>query len=138
MPGLHGDGLVGGASYFDAQVAYPERLVVENVRDAVAHGAELVTYARVTRIVIERGRATGVEWQARTGAAARVRRSSSTRPGRGSTKCSVRSGSALDRRHEGQSSDRRAVSGRAALRACTSRPAPTRGRFSFCRGTSYS
>ena len=50
MPGLNGDGLVGGASYYDAQVRYPERLVVENVRDAVAHGAVLETHARVTRV----------------------------------------------------------------------------------------
>ena len=31
-------GLVGGASYYDAQARFPERLVVENVRDAVANG----------------------------------------------------------------------------------------------------
>ena len=41
MPGLNADGLVGGASYYDAQARYPERLVVENVRDAVANGATL-------------------------------------------------------------------------------------------------
>jgi glycerol-3-phosphate dehydrogenase len=67
MPGLNPDGLVGGASYYDAQVRYPERLVVENVRDAVAHGAALATYTRVTRIRVERGRATGVEWQTASG-----------------------------------------------------------------------
>ena len=43
MPGLNPDGLVGGASYYDAQVRYPERLVLENVRDAVEHGAVLQT-----------------------------------------------------------------------------------------------
>ena len=43
MPGLNPDGLVGGASYYDAQVRYPERLVIENVRDAVAHGTKLAT-----------------------------------------------------------------------------------------------
>jgi len=67
MPGLNGDGLVGGASYYDGQVRYPERLVVENVRDAVAHGAVLETHARVTRVVVERGRATGIEWQSAHG-----------------------------------------------------------------------
>jgi glycerol-3-phosphate dehydrogenase len=67
LPGLNRDGLVGGASYFDAQVRYPERLVVENVRDAVDHGAVLETYARVTRVRVERGRATGVEWQSARG-----------------------------------------------------------------------
>ncbi len=67
LPGLNRDGLVGGASYYDAQVRYPERLVVENVRDAVAHGAELRTYTRVTRIRVAAGRATGVDWQAAGG-----------------------------------------------------------------------
>lgn len=67
MPGLNPDGLVGGASYYDAQVRYPERLVVENVRDAVEHGAVLATYTRVTRVRVERGRAAGVEWQSAQG-----------------------------------------------------------------------
>ena len=67
MPGLNPEGLVGGASYFDAQVRYPERLVVENVRDAVEHGAVLETYTRVTRVRVERGRAAGVEWQSARG-----------------------------------------------------------------------
>ena len=67
MPGLNPDGLVGGASYYDAQVRYPERLVVENVRDAVEHGAKLLTYTRVTRVRVERGRAIGVEWQSPQG-----------------------------------------------------------------------
>jgi glycerol-3-phosphate dehydrogenase len=65
MPGLNPDGLVGGASYYDAQVRYPERLVLDNVRDAIDHGAVLATYTRVTRIRVERGRATGVDWESR-------------------------------------------------------------------------
>jgi glycerol-3-phosphate dehydrogenase len=68
LPGLNADGLVGGASYFDAQIRYPERLVIENVRDAVAHGAELKSYTRVTRVRVEAGRVTGVEWRTSTGA----------------------------------------------------------------------
>jgi glycerol-3-phosphate dehydrogenase len=68
MPGLNSDGLVGGASYYDAQVRYPERLVLENVRDAVAHGAAVATYTRVTGVRVERGRAVGVEWQSARGA----------------------------------------------------------------------
>ena len=67
MPGLNPDGLVGGASYYDAQVRYPERLVVENVRDAVASGAVLETYTHVTRVRVERGNATGVDWQSARG-----------------------------------------------------------------------
>jgi glycerol-3-phosphate dehydrogenase len=68
LPGLNREGLVGGASYYDAQVRFPERLVVENVRDAVAHGAVLKTYTRVTGIRVEAGRATGVDWQTAAGA----------------------------------------------------------------------
>jgi glycerol-3-phosphate dehydrogenase len=67
MPGMNPDGLVGGASYYDAQVRYPERLVLENVRDAVEHGAMLETYARVTRLRVENGRAIGVEWTSARG-----------------------------------------------------------------------
>ena len=67
MPGLSRDGLVAGAAYFDAQCAFPERLVVENVRDAVDHGAVLMTYTEVTRIRVEGGRATGVEWRTTDG-----------------------------------------------------------------------
>jgi len=69
LPALSSDGLVGGASYFDAQARYPERLVVENALDAAANGAVVKTYTRVTRIVVESGRATGVEWRTADGTA---------------------------------------------------------------------
>lgn len=69
VPGLRSDDLVAGASYYDAQARFPERLVVENVRDAVRHGARLATYTRVTRIRVEQGRATGVDWVTRDGVA---------------------------------------------------------------------
>jgi glycerol-3-phosphate dehydrogenase len=68
VPGLNAAGLVGGASYYDAQVTYPERLVVENVRDAVAAGAQLRTNTRVTGVRLERGRAIGVDWRTAEGA----------------------------------------------------------------------
>jgi glycerol-3-phosphate dehydrogenase len=67
LPGLRADGLVGGASYFDAQARYPERLVLENVRDAVQHGARLMTYTQVTRIRVDAGRVAGVDWRAADG-----------------------------------------------------------------------
>jgi glycerol-3-phosphate dehydrogenase len=67
LPGLDGADLVGGASYYDAQARYPERLVVENVRDAVANGARLMTYTRVTRVRVEAGRVAGVEWRNSSG-----------------------------------------------------------------------
>jgi glycerol-3-phosphate dehydrogenase len=67
LPGLNSEGLAGGASYFDAQARYPERLVVENALDAAANGAVVKTYTRVTRIVVDAGRATGVEWRTAAG-----------------------------------------------------------------------
>ncbi len=67
LPGLNPVDLTGGASYYDAQARYPERLVVENVRDAVANGATLKTYTRVTRIRVASGCVTGVEWRTARG-----------------------------------------------------------------------
>jgi len=67
LPGLNTRGLVGGAFYFDAQVAFPERLVVENLRDATEHGAELATYTRVTRLLVRGRQIQGVRWQDRSG-----------------------------------------------------------------------
>lgn len=72
LPGLAAEGLVGGACYFDAQVAFPERLVVENLLDAAAHGAAVMTHTKATRIVVEAGRVTGVEWREARGATGRV------------------------------------------------------------------
>jgi len=54
--------LLGSALYFDAQVEFAERLVVENALDARDRGAEVVTYAPVTRIIAENGAVTGVEF----------------------------------------------------------------------------
>jgi glycerol-3-phosphate dehydrogenase len=68
LPGLNPDGLVGGASYYDAQLRYPERLVVENVHDALGNGAKLMTYTCVTRVRVDAGRAVGVEWKSAYGA----------------------------------------------------------------------
>lgn len=67
LPGLAADGLVGGAHYFDAQARFPERLVLENVIDAVEHGAELATYTRATDIRVDDGAVSGVGWQDRAG-----------------------------------------------------------------------
>lgn len=58
-PGLNPEGLSGAAQYFDAQVEFAERLVVENALSARERGAEVVTYAPVTKIVAE-----GVEFVA--------------------------------------------------------------------------
>jgi glycerol-3-phosphate dehydrogenase len=69
LPGISSVDLVGGASYFDAQARFPERLVVENLRDAVANGAQLRTYTRATRVVVDAGSVTGVEWRTAGGVA---------------------------------------------------------------------
>jgi len=45
-PGLRAEGLRGGASYGDGQVQLVERLCVENVLDAAAHGATVLNHAR--------------------------------------------------------------------------------------------
>ena len=49
-PGLCADGLKGGARYYDAQVTFAERLVVENVIDAALNGVDVRNYAPVTNV----------------------------------------------------------------------------------------
>lgn len=61
-PGLQPDGLVGAAVYYDAQVEFAERLVIENALSAVAHGATVITYARVDKLIVEDGKVRGVEF----------------------------------------------------------------------------
>ena len=61
-PGLNPEGLVGSALYYDAQVAFPERLVAANVQSARELGAEVLTHTRVTNFAVEDGRVSGVEF----------------------------------------------------------------------------
>lgn len=61
-PGLGRQGLLGAALYHDAQVEFAERLVLENALDAAFRGAVVITHAPATRIVVENGAATGVEF----------------------------------------------------------------------------
>ncbi len=61
-PGLQHDGLLGAARYYDAQVEYAERLVLENLLAARAAGADIRTYAEVTRIDIDNGTVSGLEY----------------------------------------------------------------------------
>lgn len=58
-PGLRSTGLRGGALYYDAQIAYPERLCVENLLDAADHGARVANYARVEGFLREGERIAG-------------------------------------------------------------------------------
>ena len=62
-PGLCNDGLLGAAVYFDAQVEFAERLVLENALSAVTHGATVLTYARVEKLIIEDGEVRGVDYR---------------------------------------------------------------------------
>jgi glycerol-3-phosphate dehydrogenase len=55
-PGLLQDELRAAACYYDAQVTFAERLVLENVLAARAAGAEISTYSEVTGIGIRGGR----------------------------------------------------------------------------------
>jgi len=61
-PGLNPDGLLGSALYYDAQVEFPERLVMENVLSARELGAEILTHTRMTNLAVEDGKVSGVEF----------------------------------------------------------------------------
>lgn len=61
-PGLNPDGLRAAARYYDAQVVFPERLSVENMLDAVAHGADVRNRSRVNDLVLEAGVVRGVRF----------------------------------------------------------------------------
>jgi glycerol-3-phosphate dehydrogenase len=49
-PGLALEGLQGAYQFYDAQVALPERLCVDNAISAASHGAAIVNHAEVTGI----------------------------------------------------------------------------------------
>jgi glycerol-3-phosphate dehydrogenase len=61
-PGLNPEGLKGAAFYYDGQVEYAERVAVENAVSAREHGAVVLTYARVDRLIVEEGEVRGVEF----------------------------------------------------------------------------
>jgi glycerol-3-phosphate dehydrogenase len=63
LPGLDVDEVIGGAAYFDAQVRFPERLVLENALDAEACGATLAPRTGVRELLVEQGRIRGVAWE---------------------------------------------------------------------------
>ena len=67
VPGLDDRELLGGAYYYDAQIEYPERLIVELVQDAVAHGAVLRTYTCAEAIVVVDRIARGVTYASADG-----------------------------------------------------------------------
>ncbi|MBA3703214.1 MAG: glycerol-3-phosphate dehydrogenase/oxidase [Rubrobacteraceae bacterium] len=61
-PGLNPEGLKAAAFYYDAQVEYAERVAVENAISARDHGATIITYANVERLIMENGEVRGVEF----------------------------------------------------------------------------
>ena len=61
-PGLNPQGLKSAALYFDAQVAYPERLTLENVLMALEYDAVALTHAQVDRLVQHGNTIAGVEF----------------------------------------------------------------------------
>ena len=66
-PGLSAEGLRGLARYYDAQVAFAERLVLETVIDAKAHGATVVNHKPVIEILESGGRVSGVAYRDENG-----------------------------------------------------------------------
>ncbi len=62
-PALNAEGLVGAATYYDGQVSFAERLVLENILDACAHGVDARNYARVSRISARQDELHEVEFE---------------------------------------------------------------------------
>ena len=66
-PGLNSDGLLGSALYYDAQIEFPERLVMENVLSARKFGAEVLTYTCVTNLPVTDSKVSAVEFVSEDG-----------------------------------------------------------------------
>lgn len=65
-PGLNPNGLQGGLLYYDAQVALPERLCLENILDAQRNDAQTFNHSEVTSLLRDSdNRVCGVEVQDR-------------------------------------------------------------------------
>ncbi len=61
-PGINADGLRGGAQYYDAQVTFAERLVMENIISAAESGAVVKNHSPVETIGRHDGRAMTVSY----------------------------------------------------------------------------
>jgi glycerol-3-phosphate dehydrogenase len=61
-PGLRAEGLRAAARYYDAQVAYAERLVLENLLSARDAGAAVHTHCEVTAIRVSNGAVSSLEY----------------------------------------------------------------------------
>lgn len=62
IPSIKTDGLRSAAMYYDAQSSLAERLAVETALSAHVHGATIITYARVDKLLIEGAVVRGVEF----------------------------------------------------------------------------
>jgi glycerol-3-phosphate dehydrogenase len=60
LPSLDRDGLAGALRYYDGQIVFAERLVLETLLSAVDAGAVAMTYAEVVDVTTDAGRATGL------------------------------------------------------------------------------
>ena len=61
IPSLESQNLEGAALYYDAQVEFAERLVLENALSGVEHGATVQTYTRLQNFVVNAAKITAVE-----------------------------------------------------------------------------
>ena len=76
LPSLRREGFAGALRYYDGQVVFAERLVLETLLSAVDAGALALTHAEVTRVETDSGRATGLAVRDRiSGVAATLRAS---------------------------------------------------------------
>lgn len=66
-PNLDPDGLAGAWRFYDAQVPFVERLVIENALDAAAHGALILNHARATGYLRDGARVAGAVVEDRIG-----------------------------------------------------------------------
>ncbi len=61
-PGIRTEDLLGSAVYYDAQVTFAERLVLENILAAKSAGADVFSYSEVDRILSTDRRVQGVRY----------------------------------------------------------------------------
>jgi len=66
-PGLKAAGLRGAALYFDTQIEFAERLVLENVLSATDHSADVRTYMNVDNFICKDARVQGLTFSDHTG-----------------------------------------------------------------------
>lgn len=58
-PVLAGDGFEGAFEYYDAQMYSPERIALENLVDADAHGAAVANYVAAEKLLLRDGKVEG-------------------------------------------------------------------------------